>query len=600
MPDQPSDFLASFMEDYFAEAEEHLTAVRRGLLILEPAVGGGDLPPAVVEELFRSFHSVKGTSAMVELGEAERLAHEMESCLGSFRDHRFVLTAPAFEALVDGATMLERVIAARRARVAIPPVDRAIAHLAQACSDAAARSEHTTAPPAIAQSTGAAAAHGSLWTVTFTPTPELVARGVKVDTIRERLSGIGRIESVAPRVTAAGGISFEFQVRTSNVDALASWNDDGVSHAPAAAPAPAIPDPSRESRAPLSLGAADSPSAVMNFVRVDLSRLDDLMRLVGDLVVSRARLEDTVLRVEQFMPAAEWRALQDETESIERQLRDLREGVMRVRLVPVAEIFRRMPFVVRDLGRDSNRRVRLEMSGQATEIDKFLVDRMRDSVLHVVRNAVSHGLETADERIAAEHEELASAAIDHAAGIEQVRGVQFGDGLRCANGAATEEVDHEHVDDSTSRAGEVQLRQLAARAAMPGAFKDRGRPLGCVGVDAGERKRRAPAIVVVNVLPVARPDVASRGSTTDGAAQASRPVAHEIQPVPVTRQFGFAVLVGRVTGHPRIDVDREAQRLLPGRVAVSAVRHPQIEVIHRIVRAAGAVGGEKQAVAVAG
>ena len=185
MPDQPTDFLASFMEDYFAEAEEHLTTVRRGLLILESAVGGGDLPPAIVEELFRSFHSLKGTSAMVELGEAERLAHEMESCLGSFRDHRFVLTAPAFEALVDGATMLERVIAARRARVAIPPVDQSIAHLAEACRDAAARSEHTTASPAITASTGAAAAaDGSLWTVTFTPTPELVARGVKVDTIR--------------------------------------------------------------------------------------------------------------------------------------------------------------------------------------------------------------------------------------------------------------------------------------------------------------------------------------------------------------------------------------------------------------------------------
>jgi len=222
-----------------------------------------------------------------------------------------------------------------------------------------------------------------------------------VDTIRERLSGIGRIEAVAPRVTAAGGISFEFQVKTLNRDALASWKDDGVIYEPVAAPPQTISDAARDARAPTPLSAADSPSAVMNFVRVDLSRLDDLMRLAGDLVVSRARLEDTVLRIEQFMPAAEWRALQDETESIERQLRDLREGVMRVRLVPVAEIFRRMPFVVRDLGRDSNRRVRLEMSGQATEIDKFLIERMMDPILHLVRNAVSHGIEAPDDRIAA-------------------------------------------------------------------------------------------------------------------------------------------------------------------------------------------------------
>ena len=67
---------------------------------------------------------------------------------------------------------------------------------------------------------------------------------------------------------------------------------------------------------------------------------------------------------------------------------------MRVRLVPVGEIFRRMPFVVRDLARDSGKRVQLELAGQATEIDKFLVERMMDPVLHLVRNAISHGIET--------------------------------------------------------------------------------------------------------------------------------------------------------------------------------------------------------------
>ena len=74
---------------------------------------------------------------------------------------------------------------------------------------------------------------------------------------------------------------------------------------------------------------------------------------------------------------------------------------MRVRLVPVGEIFRRMPFVVRDLARDSGKRVHLELTGQATEIDKFLVERMMDPVLHLVRNAISHGIETPEQRIAA-------------------------------------------------------------------------------------------------------------------------------------------------------------------------------------------------------
>ncbi len=202
------------MDDYFAEAEEHLTAVRRGLLILETAVGGGDLPAAIVEELFRSFHSLKGTSAMVELGEAERLAHEMESCLGSFRDHRFVLTAAG----VRGARRRRRHAGARHRRAARAdrdpagrradrPPGRGVRTRARPLSTAA-----TASPVAADSSAGAPAPEGSLWKVTFTPSPDLVARGVKVDTIRERLSDLGRIESVAPRVTTSGGISFEFQV----------------------------------------------------------------------------------------------------------------------------------------------------------------------------------------------------------------------------------------------------------------------------------------------------------------------------------------------------------------------------------------------------
>jgi two-component system chemotaxis sensor kinase CheA len=401
MPDDPSDFVASFMEDYFAEAEEHLTAVRRSLLVLEPAVGG-DPPAAVVEELFRSFHSLKGISAMVELREAEGLAHEMESCLGSIRDRQFVLSVAIFDALVEATDILDQVVAARRAGAAIPRVDQQIARLSTARHAGASSAERASGLPAAASSPILdSGAPGSLWRVIFTPSPDLVARGIKVDTIRERLAEVGRIESVAPRVTEGGGISFDFQVLAADDRAFLSWRDDGITYEPLPASAHMMPPSPRGASTAGSIRGADTAPALTNFVRVDLARLDDLMRLVGDLVVSRARLEDTLLRVEHFVPGGEWRRLQDETESIERQLRDLREGVMRVRLVPIAEIFRRMPFVVRDLARDGGRRVKLDMSGQATEIDKFLIERMMDPVLHLVRNAVSHGIETPEERTAA-------------------------------------------------------------------------------------------------------------------------------------------------------------------------------------------------------
>ena len=403
MSERPTDFIASFMDDYFAESEDHLTAVRRNLLMLESAIDRPDPPTAVVEALFRSFHSLKGISAMVELREAERLAHEMETCLGSMRrDQHYVLTAASFEGLVEGANLLEQVIAARQAGAAIPSIEHQLSRLSAACGATPGGTEHARAfTPAGSPAALAASAPGAVWTVTFTPSADLVARGIKVDTIRQRLADIGQIESVAPRVTADGGISFEFQLLSSNEAALRSWRDDGITYEGAAAPAPLPAIVAADDPATVPMRALETTPVSANFVRVDLSRLDDLMRLVGELVVSRARLEDALVRVEPLMPATEWRTLREETDSIERQLRDVREGVMRMRLVPVAEIFRRMPFVVRDLARESGKRVQLEIAGQGTEIDKFLVERMMDPVLHLVRNAISHGIEVPEERIGA-------------------------------------------------------------------------------------------------------------------------------------------------------------------------------------------------------
>jgi two-component system, chemotaxis family, sensor kinase CheA len=248
-----------------------------------------------------------------------------------------------------------------------------------------------------------------VWRVTFTPSPALVARGVKVDTVRNRLLQIGQVLNVAPKVLTGGGVSFEFEVATNDEQRLADWQKDGISFEPlttiAAAQAPTstsefvagTPDLVSVVGPPRDVARASAAS----FVRVDLARLDDLMRLVGDMVVTRARLEDTLQRVEPHLPAQNWRVLQEHTSRLERQLRDLREGVMRVRLVPVGEIFRRMPFVVRDLARDGGKQVNLDLVGQGTEIDKFLIERMMDPVLHLVRNAISHAIETPDQRIAA-------------------------------------------------------------------------------------------------------------------------------------------------------------------------------------------------------
>ena len=379
-------FAAGFMDDYFAECDEHLATVRRLLLELGSAPSGTPPSAAVIADLFRSFHSVKGISGMVGLRDAEMLAHQLESYLRALRDGGTRLNDAGLDALVAGVDTLERVISARRQQQAPPAIDAVVRQLDEVTARADASGEAAVAAPA--------ALAESAWRITFTPSAALLARGINVDSVRARLRDAGAIVDASPRV-AAGGVVFDFLFSGAlDDDTVAAWREEGliVERAPAA-PASVMPE--------AVLPETAAPVAPSHVVRVDLTRLDDLMRMIGELVISRARLDDALSRVERFVPAVEWRAVQENTQIIERQLRDLREGVMRVRLVPIGELLRRVPFVVRDLARDTGKRVRLDLRGQDTEIDKFLVERMLDPVLHLVRNAVSHAIETTDERIAA-------------------------------------------------------------------------------------------------------------------------------------------------------------------------------------------------------
>jgi two-component system, chemotaxis family, sensor kinase CheA len=394
-PEANNDFFTEFLDDYFAECDEHLTQVRRGLLALERFIGQPCLDRALLDELFRSFHSLKGISAMVGVREAEQLAHDMESYLRRLRDEQLALAPQGVDGLIAGTKMLERVVAARRNQLAAPDIAPVITQLSGLI---ASRSGiHESAPTGATGVAVASTADRKFWCFKFAPSVALAERGINVNTVRARLQEVGELTKAAPRVLEAGGIVFEFVVATTmDESAFAAWGDDGITCAPLESAAPPEPAPTHETTI-VSAASIAPPSTV----RVNLGRLDELMRLVGEMVISRSRLDNQLKFVEPNMEAAEWRPLQETNQTLERQLRDLREAVLRVRMVPVGEIFERMQFVVRDLARESHKQVRLELIGQETEIDKLLVERMMDPLLHLVRNAVSHGLESADERAAA-------------------------------------------------------------------------------------------------------------------------------------------------------------------------------------------------------
>jgi two-component system chemotaxis sensor kinase CheA len=358
-----------FLDDYFAESEEHLGSIRRQLVVMEDFVNRDRIDPHVVDELFSAFHSLKGLSGMVGVHEAEQVIHAME---GALRDVKQTGAGPSenfMQALTGGTRVIEQVIAAKRERTPAPDIAAVLSHIAS-----------VVAP------------QGFLWDFKFTPSAELSARGVNVTGIRSRLQEIGRILHTTPHIIDGGQIVFAFVVASdADESRFSDWRLDGLtaarrnSAADAAEPAPAV--------------AHTTPSS--SLVRVEMKRLDHLMTMVGDLVVSRGHVDESLRRLEAILPASAWRELQESNLRLQRELRDLREGLMHIRMIPIGQIFERMEFVIRGLARENRKDVRLELTGQSTEVDKILVERMMDPLLHMVRNAVSHGLETSGERVAA-------------------------------------------------------------------------------------------------------------------------------------------------------------------------------------------------------
>jgi len=375
-PDNAGEFFDQFLDDYYEECDEHLVLIRRALVMLEHEVDA-PVDRSLLDNLFRSFHTLKGISGMVGLTAAEQLAHHLESYLRELREGTLGLSEAGFEALVAGVSLLENVINARRNDQPIPSI--------------AEVTERLQAVPTVSPSEPSAPERdvAKRWQLEFTPTADLAARGVNVNSVRARLQEIGELLQAKPIVKGAGEIAFQFVLETdAGRTTLQSLEADGVVFEPLEEDAVAAQKPQQ----PL---ATIAPSTV---VRVDLDRLDELMRIIGELVISRTRLEDQLTELKRVTPAGVWRPLQETSLGIARQLRDLRESVMRVRMVQIGEIFERMTFVVRDLARENGKKIIVQLSGGETEIDKFLVERMMDPLMHLVRNAVSHGLETAAER----------------------------------------------------------------------------------------------------------------------------------------------------------------------------------------------------------
>jgi two-component system chemotaxis sensor kinase CheA len=381
---------------FIAEAEEHIANLESGLLRLEQ---GGD--GAVIAKLFRSAHTLKGSAGAAGLTGMSQLAHAMENLLDQVRNGTRAVTAELIDALLMGVDLLRAMVVALRQNTPLPdaaPLIRQLTALAQQTPNALQRDE-LAAPSQRATEV--------IVTLNIFIKPECPMPAARAFQAYLAMSRYGEVVSLEPPVSEiqAGRAKYRLdaQVRFPDEAALAELErelsrfDDVVVEMQRQREGQRV----REIVVPPS--AAETPTAApteLQSVRVSVEQMDALLNLVGELVIERARLERGVRRVTEFHGNGIAEELQGVTERISRIVGQLQEALTRTRMVPLSVVFGRFPRLVRELARSMGKRVQLRIEGEDTEIDRALVEKLNECLVHLVRNALDHGIEPPDERIA--------------------------------------------------------------------------------------------------------------------------------------------------------------------------------------------------------
>jgi two-component system chemotaxis sensor kinase CheA len=381
------------LQEFLAESRELLNQAQDQLLKLESAPDD----PDALSAIFRAFHTLKGGAGFLGAQNMVDWCHHLEDLFDKMRAGQVHANAPMIDAILRATDVIAAMLddMARGEHPAPGPVDLGKEIQAYASSATAPETAAAPAMPASAPTTEglwvsqAPLAQGG--TGLYAERRERKDEGTAADITQEEfeqvldsLYGPGRAPGVTPATAAAGPVSDEITQEEFErvLDQLY-----GPGKAPGVAPPPRAAPPAAHTPRGAQKSAQAAPQEETT-IRVDSSRLDQAMNQVGELVLLRNRLSAAVAR------------LPEENETLSRLARetdlavnDLQSTVMRLRMQPCRRLFQSLPRVVRDASRSLGKRVRLEIEGEDVEIDKTVVDALSGPLIHLVRNALDHGIE---------------------------------------------------------------------------------------------------------------------------------------------------------------------------------------------------------------
>jgi two-component system chemotaxis sensor kinase CheA len=411
--------LSRYADLFLTESREHLSAINHALLQLERDSGGAE----PVGAIFRAVHTVKGMSATMGYAAVAELSHEMETLLDRVRRGERQVNRAVMDVLFHAADALEAAIelsvAGREGEV---DVAKLVGRLRALAEDEPALAPSAPAPSVAAPRAPARGRRGaakrrarvSEWTAEAPAGVGLLVRvriadgiplrGVRAFLALQKAATLGEVTAAEPSVDALQadqfGGDFAFRLDTDASleaieEAVRSAGDVDrveITGTESAVAGPPLGIAETASAAP-STATASEVAALrqQRHVRIDLRRLDSLMNLIGELVITRGRLA-------QIAGSIGDAALQETVTQASRLITDLQDEIMTSRMVPVWQVFDRFPRLVRDAARALGKEVEFTVEGKEIELDRSMLDEIGDPIVHLLRNAIDHGIEPPEQR----------------------------------------------------------------------------------------------------------------------------------------------------------------------------------------------------------
>lgn len=404
------------VKDFLAEAEEIIDQLSLDLVGLSDCAESGDCNPDLINSVFRGAHSLKGLAGMFGFSEIAELAHNLENLLDSLRLGKVSLNQGTVSVLFDAMDLLGTLV--RGAGTGISD--------ASAVSQSVARINSCIAAEQKIEATSPLARLGIPEKVLNTLTEyeehrllENTKKGRKIYSVRasfnlatfdqdlgeltEILKKAGEVISTLPSSGGGLGFSIDFEIlfgsekSTDEVTAMVEGENVAVTRLDAAAQM-ATPDPVETSPA----SGDDASLTAKSFsqtVRVDIAKLDELMNIVGELVLCHSTIAELTLRMKRDGFSSLALELSKAAKGLDRKLNELQKGVMEIRMIPVGQLFEKMSRIVRKISREQGKKVELKTFGADTELDKLIIEDISDPMMHIIRNSIDHGIETPEERV---------------------------------------------------------------------------------------------------------------------------------------------------------------------------------------------------------